>query len=104
MMRGCGRICVDVETLESNRHEISVIKSGIKLYEEGNAEPHETELGCGFSVKDKHGTYNGYVIFTEDGRDIDGFCCGCSAGRRRLICNHVVAGLFAIQGGIIDRR
>jgi predicted thioesterase len=85
-------------------HEVNAIKSGIKIYESGRASAKELEGGFSFCAEDRSGSRGGFVVFTEDGRDIDRFFCECSVSRDGCLCKHLVAGVLAVQGGIPDSR
>jgi len=98
------RICVNLATLESRIHEVNAIKSGIRLFEAGNATSHRSNGILGFSVEDKNGRRDGSIRFTTDGRDVESFFCGCSVSRDGCLCKHVVAGILSIQGGLPESK
>ena len=97
-------ISVGLATLESKKHEVNSIKSGIKIYESGKVEFEEQEPGrYMISAEDKSGRRGGIVVFTKDGCDIEKFVCNCGVSNfGETLCKHIVAGILAIQGGHMD--
>lgn len=99
------KISVTLATLESKLHEVNAIKSGIKIFNARKAEFMEEEPGrFFFSVEDKSDRHCGIVTFTRDGCDLKNHFCNCSVANDGAICKHIVAGILAIQGGLIDSK
>ena len=97
-------IAVSLATLKSKEHEINSIRSGTKIYNSGKVEFEEQEPGrFVVAAEDNSGRRGGVIVFTKDGFDIDKFVCNCASSNfGSILCKHIVAGVLAIQGGIID--
>ena len=98
------KISVNLATLESKKHEVNAIKSGIKIYEAGKAEFELKDSGEYIVVaEDKSGRRGGMIVFTRDGCDIEKFVCNCGVSDfGETLCKHIVACVLAIQGGIVE--
>ena len=99
------KISVTLATLESKVHEVNSIKSGIRIYKAGKAEFMEREPGqFFFAAEDKGTEHRGIVTFTNDGCDLKNYFCNCGVGTEGTLCKHEVAGILAIQGGLMDSK
>ena len=98
------KIAVTLATLESARHEVNAIKQGLKIYNAGNTEFEARGNGEYFvAAEDKSGRRGGAVVFTKDGCGIESFVCNCRVSNfGKTLCKHIVAGIFAIQGGVVE--
>ena len=96
-------IAVTLATLESEMHEIHSINSGMKLYNAGNIEfglLHERQYAA--KVTDRGMERSVLIHFVPDGTYFDSYYCNCHACQGGTsLCKHIVAAIFAIQGGIL---
>lgn len=99
-------MAITMATLESRLHEVNSIKSGAKLYNAGKVEFSHQDDGCYyFRVEDKHNTRTAVLSFTRDGCDLDRHFCNCGVGNDGdCLCKHIVASVFALQGGTIESK
>ena len=97
-------ISVNLATLETIARNADIVKSGIKIHEAGTAICKQTEDGFSVRTEDKDGKHTGFVRFKRDGLDIEDFVCNCNVGNKDLLCEHIVAGVLTIQGGIPDSK
>lgn len=98
------QISISLATLEHHNHIVGDIARGIKLFERGGVEYiNDANLGY-IAVIPEKGEHRRVVInFTHDGADIESFFCNkCVLRNSGAICRHVVAGVLAIQGGIVQ--
>ena len=97
---------ITIATIESRRHEVNAIKSGIKLYKTNSVEFEEREDGNFFArVKDKHNNRGVSVTFSRDGCDLVQHWCHCGVGSDGdCLCKHIIAAILTIQGGIIESK
>ena len=98
------KVTINMATLESKKHEVNAIKSGIKIYESGKVEFEEKEGEFWFAAEDKSGRRGGIMAFSKDGSDLEHYHCNCRVGMNGGLCKHVVAAVLAIQGGISDSK
>lgn len=100
------KITVTMATLESRCHEVNSIKSGTKLYNAGQVEyGYRDDNRHYFRVKDKYDAKTVILSFTHDGCDLHTHFCNCCVGSDGdCLCKHIVASVFAMQGGIIESK
>ena len=99
-------IAITMATLESRLHEVNSIKSGMKLYNVKKVEfSHQEDDRYFFRVEDKYDTRTVILSFTRDGCDLDRHFCNCGVGSDGdCLCKHIVASVFALQGGIVESK
>lgn len=100
------KIALTLATLESHNHIIGDIERGVKLYERGGVEfAEDADLGYVADIPDKGEHRRVLINFTSDGQNVESFFCNkCALHNDGAICRHVVAGVLAIQGGILETR
>ncbi|MCL2775563.1 MAG: thioesterase family protein [Oscillospiraceae bacterium] len=98
------KIAVTLATLESELHEVNSIRSGTKLYNAGKVEFELRNDGEYWAqVRDKYDTRGVILKFTRNGSYFERHYCNCRTGNDgKCLCKHIVATIFAVQGGIID--
>ena len=88
-------------TLESRRHEVNAIKTGIKLFNGNKVETYyDDNIGYIADVADKTNPRRCSFHFTHDGQDLENWFCHCGAAQGGSLCKHIVAGVLAVQGGL----
>ncbi|MCL2071839.1 MAG: thioesterase family protein [Oscillospiraceae bacterium] len=94
-------------TLQSHSHIVGDIERGVKIFEDGGIE--FAELGGDeytAAVPHKDGEKrNVFIKISHNKCDIEKVGCYCTRRYKKLmICQHVVAAVLQIQGGIIESR
>jgi len=94
-------IFVSEATLQSYMYEVDAIELGIDLYEAGKVESSYNEKTKCYvvEVNDAGIIRNPSIKFTRDGEDIKEAYCQCGDAVDGALCEHIVAGILAIQGG-----
>jgi predicted thioesterase len=91
-------------TLESRTHEVNAIRTGLKLYESGAVKDagrfDEDDHGLLVAVHEQEDVFRVRVEFSRDGADLAAHWCRCGVGDQGdLLCKHIVAAVYGIQGG-----
>jgi GNAT superfamily N-acetyltransferase len=100
------KFAVTLNTLSWHYHIRGDIERGVELYKNGNIEFMQYDKDCYSAIvpisAGEHKEPS--VIFTSDGRDLEDYRCGCAYLNERhgQLCQHVVAAVLAVQGGLAD--
>jgi GNAT superfamily N-acetyltransferase len=101
------KFAVALDTLSWHYHNEGEIERGVELYKHSKIkfiqdDPTYFRVWVPVS-EDDHRPVS--LTFTDNGRDLEDYRCGCSCLNENhgKLCQHVVAAVLAVQGGLADK-